>query len=240
MKRTLKKAFTITELVIVIAVIAILAAVLIPTFSNVIESANKSAALQTCNTALRDYNAKAAQDGKEIDGIVFSSNDYAYVYWNKGLHYIGKLGTDDFATVNQSGVLSKGKVDKALTDLFDANKEVDTSAIKNVKFSVQDKSGVDSEQSLVDVNVDKDIKSGDVVKEKALASAVANDCNGEILYFYSANINNTDYIGCFTMESGSNPLRTDEGATYSRLAGCAATSVYTVSITLSTTAREAN
>lgn len=34
-----KNAFTITELVIVIAVIAILAAVLIPTFSNVVASA---------------------------------------------------------------------------------------------------------------------------------------------------------------------------------------------------------
>ena len=36
-----KKGFTIVELVIVIAVIAILAAVLIPTFSSVIDKANK-------------------------------------------------------------------------------------------------------------------------------------------------------------------------------------------------------
>lgn len=42
MNRNMKKAFTITELVIVIAVVAILAAVLIPTFSNVIEKANQS------------------------------------------------------------------------------------------------------------------------------------------------------------------------------------------------------
>ena len=44
MKRNNKKGFTIVELVIVIAVIAILAAVLIPTFSGVIEKANKSSA----------------------------------------------------------------------------------------------------------------------------------------------------------------------------------------------------
>ena len=37
-----KKGFTIVELVIVIAVIAILAAVLVPTFSNVVENANVS------------------------------------------------------------------------------------------------------------------------------------------------------------------------------------------------------
>ena len=35
-----KKAFTIVELVIVIAIIAVLAAVLIPTFANVINKAN--------------------------------------------------------------------------------------------------------------------------------------------------------------------------------------------------------
>ena len=42
-----KHGFTITELVIVIAVIAILAAVLIPTFANLINKANESADLQT-------------------------------------------------------------------------------------------------------------------------------------------------------------------------------------------------
>ena len=39
MKNKLKKGFTIVELVIVIAVIAILAAVLIPTFSSITNSA---------------------------------------------------------------------------------------------------------------------------------------------------------------------------------------------------------
>ena len=42
MNKNMKRAFTITELVIVIAVVAILAAVLIPTFSNLIEKANVS------------------------------------------------------------------------------------------------------------------------------------------------------------------------------------------------------
>ena len=43
MKNLKKKGFTIVELVIVIAVIAILSAVLIPTFSNLIKKANLSA-----------------------------------------------------------------------------------------------------------------------------------------------------------------------------------------------------
>lgn len=42
----LRRAFTITELVIVIAVIAILAAVLIPTFTNLVNRANESADIQ--------------------------------------------------------------------------------------------------------------------------------------------------------------------------------------------------
>lgn len=54
----LRRAFTITELVIVIAVIAILAAVLIPTFANVIENSKKSHDEQyvhEINVALNNY-----------------------------------------------------------------------------------------------------------------------------------------------------------------------------------------
>jgi len=55
MKNNLKKGFTLVELVIVIAVIAILSAVLIPTFSNLVQKANVSADTQlvkNLNTAL--------------------------------------------------------------------------------------------------------------------------------------------------------------------------------------------
>ena len=53
MKRTNKKGFTIVELVIVIAVIAILAAVLIPTFSGVINKATDSANLQDASNTYK-------------------------------------------------------------------------------------------------------------------------------------------------------------------------------------------
>ena len=55
MKNTKKRGFTIVELVIVIAVIAILASVLIPTFTNVVNAANKSKALQEARNAYTDY-----------------------------------------------------------------------------------------------------------------------------------------------------------------------------------------
>ena len=55
MLKTKKKGFTIVELVIVIAVIAILAAVLIPTFAKVIENAEESTAMQACKSAYSEY-----------------------------------------------------------------------------------------------------------------------------------------------------------------------------------------
>lgn len=61
MIKTKKKGFTIVELVIVIAVIAILAAVLIPTFSALIRKANVS----NDTTLVRNLNTALAADAKE-------------------------------------------------------------------------------------------------------------------------------------------------------------------------------
>lgn len=63
MRSKSKKGFTIVELVIVIAVIAILAAVLIPTFSSLIKKANESADLQ--NT--RNMNTVIAANEEKIE-----------------------------------------------------------------------------------------------------------------------------------------------------------------------------
>lgn len=80
MKKKLKKGFTLVELVIVIAVIAILSAVLIPTFGNVISNANDSAAFSTASNALTKYTTNQAQAGQSTmlpDGyvIVFSKEE---------------------------------------------------------------------------------------------------------------------------------------------------------------------
>ncbi|MBR2370658.1 MAG: type II secretion system protein [Clostridia bacterium] len=63
MKKSNKKGFTIVELVIVIAVIGILATVLIPTFSSVVDKANKSAAEQELKNAYTLALAEAIADG---------------------------------------------------------------------------------------------------------------------------------------------------------------------------------
>ncbi|MBQ7445769.1 MAG: type II secretion system protein [Clostridia bacterium] len=62
MKKLNKKGFTIVELVIVIAVIAILAAVLIPTFATVIQKANENAALQAARNAYTEIMAVTTAD----------------------------------------------------------------------------------------------------------------------------------------------------------------------------------
>lgn len=68
MKKMNKKGFTIVELVIVIAVIAILAAVLIPTFSGIVTKANKSAVLQEARNCYTEMYAEDISDGV-ADGL---------------------------------------------------------------------------------------------------------------------------------------------------------------------------
>lgn len=68
MNKMNKKGFTIVELVIVIAVIAILAGVLIPTFGGIIDRANESAEMQAVAAAYKEAYALAlADDGKIAD-----------------------------------------------------------------------------------------------------------------------------------------------------------------------------
>lgn len=102
MKRN-KKGFTIVELVIVIAVIAILAAVLIPTFSNLIAKANVSAdqqAVRSMNVALMsdealngkpsnlgEARAVLAKAGYNSDGYHPISDGHTF-YWDADLNCI--------------------------------------------------------------------------------------------------------------------------------------------------------
>ena len=82
MKRNTKKGFTIVELVIVIAIIAILAAVLIPTFASLIQKANEANARAEAKNLITEMLADilTGEDG-EADLLVFSNkgND-VYVY----------------------------------------------------------------------------------------------------------------------------------------------------------------
>lgn len=83
-----KNAFTITELVIVIAVIAILAAVLIPTFSNVVEKAKESAALQEARNAMTEWTLRDDYNGESLENLFIVSGDYEFIYANGQLNKV--------------------------------------------------------------------------------------------------------------------------------------------------------
>lgn len=86
MTKRKKAGFTIVELVIVIAVIAILAAVLIPTFSNVIKKARKSAALQEATSAYKETRIIALDNGIIDNGETVSNNNgFTFIFSNDGL-----------------------------------------------------------------------------------------------------------------------------------------------------------
>ncbi len=77
MRNTNKKGFTIVELVIVVAVIAILAAVLIPTFSGIIKKANESndtQLIKNLNTAL----AADVNGDKTMAGALAAAAEFGY------------------------------------------------------------------------------------------------------------------------------------------------------------------
>lgn len=111
MKKKLKKGFTLVELVIVIAVIAILSAVLIPTFGNVISNANDSAAMSEVSNAISQYTANQAankQSSDLTDGYIILFNDEQKLAGNNVNVY------ESYKAANISYVFSynKGKLEK--------------------------------------------------------------------------------------------------------------------------------
>ena len=79
MKRTNKKGFTIVELVIVIAVIAILAAVLIPNLSRLVEKANESKAMQEAKAAMDSDLIEANGDYAKMADVVTADGTQLYL-----------------------------------------------------------------------------------------------------------------------------------------------------------------
>ena len=90
------KGFTIVELVIVIAVVAILAAVLIPTFSSIVKKANISSDMQTARTmgviltAEKPIGPREAVDALKANGIerLEPKTKYYSFFWIKSINAV--------------------------------------------------------------------------------------------------------------------------------------------------------
>ena len=70
MKNKSKRAFTIVELIIVIAVIGILAAILIPSFSNIIEKSNRKSEYADAKNEITNHIIETADNPEGAGAVV--------------------------------------------------------------------------------------------------------------------------------------------------------------------------
>ena len=146
-----KKGFTIVELVIVIAVIAILAAVLIPTFSSIVHNARVSSDKQIVRNLNTALNADEVMNGKPLtmhdalmvaeeagynvekinasatdNEILWNSKANVFCYLNNGtIEYIPNTSDAD-ATEADLWVISDTDVDETYSTYYTNNDYVET------------------------------------------------------------------------------------------------------------------
>lgn len=109
MKKLNKKGFTIVELVIVIAVIAILAGVLIPTFATVVDKANQSKAMQEAKNEYEAYLAEYAATLKGDENLVIVSGKYEFKVVNGQFQSEAKAAAESYDKADQSKVYVKAE-----------------------------------------------------------------------------------------------------------------------------------
>lgn len=134
MKKINKKGFTIAELAIVIAVIAILAAVMIPTFGNIIKNVNQSAALQEATNLYKTLLM-------EEKITVKNANNERIININGDLDFNENEGVDLYIKISQAGdyyyfEVKNGKISEyALTGdpiIEDSYRQIETEGYTNV------------------------------------------------------------------------------------------------------------
>ena len=132
MKRMSKKGFTIVELVIVIAVIAVLSAILIPTFSGVISNAKDTAAVSGANNAHTQYLSQQTDGGEVAANFIFDSGDRIVVLKD------GKVVADA-----EGNTLFFESVDAALEGEFNVEDDPATTEVDETKTYTTEESGVE-------------------------------------------------------------------------------------------------
>lgn len=130
MRKNNNRAFTIIELVIVIAVIAILAAVLIPSFVGLVAKANENAAMQEARNEYELFiaeNVTNSENDRNLDIVVTKGSDvYVFTVENGQFNTVA-IKNNDYSTIGKID-LTADKYD-ATTD--DEPKSAKTYYIKN-------------------------------------------------------------------------------------------------------------
>ncbi len=104
MKKSNKKGFTIVELVIVIAVIAILSGVLVAVFTNVIANANRNSAMQSMRGEVTAYLGDHYSELEKNFIVVYEKDGDFYamavVKGQSATDYVSKKSDDEGAAID--------------------------------------------------------------------------------------------------------------------------------------------
>lgn len=221
MKLNKKKGFTIVELVIVIAIIAILAAVLIPTFASLIRKANESADIQAVrqmNTYLAVNEVTGNKDITDVYAALkaggMTAKDYRplvsdrYFFWDSKLNRI--LYTDKDNTVlfpdEYKEVKSKSEDTTNGNQWYSLSGKIDTSKATVTIPAEAPKKGATTELSAA--------SAADLVKIAEYVDKYKKEIDGaNITINITANMNLNGADICFNggNDSGNKPNVTING-----------------------------
>ena len=203
MKKNNKKGFTIVELVIVIAVIAILAAVLIPTFSSIIKKAkisndtvlakNLTTAIATESitskpTSMEEVVTKLYNAGFVLENLSPTTEDYFYGWDSKNNQII--LISDECSVVYESAkstpvdvyVTTTGDFAQALANAgYSLYLTTDATEVKTNNFI-----NVDTGNSKLDTLEMTASNAGEVILKGKITNVTVKNPNGSVKQYASS------------------------------------------------------